>query len=194
MYEWTCRAKAGTLRYTKKAVHAEEGGDSDTGKGASAVDAGRVEGVPSRAQSQSRATSAPVGVRTGAGADILKLFMTKAPKRMQAHVCWLDTVVDDATFDAVAFDAAVDARLEELTRKAVSEKTATPPRQAAKASVAAELYKNLDEDTKKRVADKVAEAHKESMKSWLARKSEEAESPEDAAQWVTPIVIMSTGV
>lgn len=171
MYEYRCRKKKNTLRYKPEDKSRAATVDSTAEDGA----AGAV---------QSRAASQPVGPRTGAGADILKLFMAKAPKRMQAHMCWLETVDQDA-----AFDAAVDARLEELTLKAAEDGTNPPPRQGAVASVAAELFKKADAQTKKDVSEKVAKAHGEDMKKWLARKSEEPESPEDAAQWVDLLVL-----
>lgn len=189
MYEYRVRRGLGTLRYpvkprggSSKAKGGSSSGakaDEGVGEGSTASDAkaGGNSGPTGPTTHAAAAATMTVGARSGAGADILKLFMSKAPKRMQAPTCWMEGVEEDDDFTA-----AVDAEWARLSAEAKAERKGQPPRQAAWNVVASERYKLLSEEEKAAVRQKVEDAHKVDMKQWLARKSEEPESPEDAVE------------
>ncbi|KZV64626.1 hypothetical protein PENSPDRAFT_668916 [Peniophora sp. CONT] len=184
--EYCKREKKGTLRIPPKVPKVTAAAKS---KG---MERAAEAGVPAQVASGSAAAPAsataaatpwrPVGARTGAGADILKLFMEKAPRRVAANSYWVEEL--EKTGKMVELDAEVDSQWEQEVEKAKAEGRVIPPRQGVKNSVVSEWYNRLDKSNKAGVVAKVESHHKGNMQAWLARKSEGPESPEDAAEFL----------
>lgn len=176
-YEWRRREKAGTLKHRPvKKTQGEKGkGPASAGQGSKSVNADTDDSSGDIADGD--VAERHVGERTGAGADILKLFLAKAPRRMQGPVCWAETLADDAELDV-----AVDAVLEAKAAAAKVEGKPAPPRQGVKNALASKRYNELDAETKAAVRQRVEDKHKENLAKWRSRQSVEPQSPEEAAE------------
>ncbi|VDB94598.1 unnamed protein product [Peniophora sp. CBMAI 1063] len=172
-YEYRRRAASNRLTYptkNKKGAKAQAGGGT-------AAAASHESPKPGGAGFVAK----PAGSRTGAGGDILKLFMSKAPRRKQAHLFWADGLKGD---ESTRFEAEVDARVEEDGRLAAEEGRAATPRQGVRSAVASERYRNFSEDEKAAVREKIDEEHGKLLEEWQGRQSAEPESPDDAAEFL----------
>ncbi|KZV59500.1 hypothetical protein PENSPDRAFT_695081 [Peniophora sp. CONT] len=172
-YEHRCRRDAGTLKYPPK----KKGGPKSAGVAASSAGAGEQSG----SGSGSGEINKQVGVRTQTGADILKMFLAKAPKRTQAHICWMEGLEGD---EEAEFEAAVDKRLDLDSEMAKSQGRSPPPRQGVRHAEASERYKLLSDERKREVRDEVEADHQEALAGWRSRQSVEPESPEDAVEFL----------